>query len=84
MSTRNLHLKGSRKFQPRFVGPFRKAKVLNPVTVKLKLPPHLKIHPVFHVSLLTPNPLDLRECPHPALIKVGSNYEFEVKRILDS
>ena len=43
-----------RKFSPRREGPFKIEKILGPVTARLELPQRWKIHPVFHVSLLTP------------------------------
>ena len=55
LSTRNLTpvLKtgGSNKLGPLYVGPFE---VLEKLTgsYKLQLPPHMKIHPIFHVSQL--------------------------------
>ena len=66
LSTKNLTFKcgGTRKFLPRFTGPFEITKVLGPrqpdstisevTAVRLKLPPTCKVHPVFHVSLLKP------------------------------
>ena len=39
---------------PKREGPFDVVKIMGPVTVKLKLPPHWKIHDVFHTSLLRP------------------------------
>ena len=42
------------KFAPKQEGPFTITKVLSPLSYKLKLPTSWKIHPVFHVSLLTP------------------------------
>uniref|UniRef100_A0A8C6M299 Integrase catalytic domain-containing protein n=1 Tax=Nothobranchius furzeri TaxID=105023 RepID=A0A8C6M299_NOTFU len=44
----------SRKFSPSYLGPFPIAAVLSPVSVRLTLPPSMKVHPVFHVSLLKP------------------------------
>ena len=44
----------SRKLQPRFIGPYRILQQVSPVAYKLELPESLKVHPVFHVSLLRP------------------------------
>ncbi|CAI7859804.1 unnamed protein product [Closterium sp. NIES-54] len=57
LSTANLPLLNagtSRKLAPRFVGPFPITKVLSLVSYRLQLPPHMTIHPVFHVHLLRP------------------------------
>src|SRR6266550_7456740 len=49
LDSRNLKTTGQiRKFSPRREGPFKIAKILGPVNVKLELPPRWKIHPVFH------------------------------------
>ena len=42
------------KLAPKCHSPFRIIKQISPVTYKLKLLPAWTIHPVFHVSLLTP------------------------------
>lgn len=39
---------------PRYTGPFLIQAQVNPVTYKLKLPPHMHIHPVSHLSFLKP------------------------------
>ena len=52
-----LHLKlphQSTKLAPKRYGPFTIMKQINPVTYELILPATWQIHPVFHVSLLSP------------------------------
>jgi hypothetical protein len=52
LKTTNLHLKGPRKFLPRFIGPFTVSKLCGPVACKLTLPDSWRVHPVFHVCNL--------------------------------
>jgi hypothetical protein len=78
----------SHKLNPRFIGPYRIAKVVSPTAYKLELPPTMKIHPVFHVSLLRkyqPNPEEFGErcqVPPPPVV-INDQQEYEVERILD-
>ena len=44
----------SAKLSPKRYGPFRVATVIFPMAYHLELPLTWKIHPVFHVSLMTP------------------------------
>ena len=44
----------STKLAARWYGPFPVVQVLSPVTYRLTLPEQWKIHPMFHVDLLTP------------------------------
>ncbi|KAI3376026.1 hypothetical protein L3Q82_016558, partial [Scortum barcoo] len=54
-STKDLQLHvHTRKLAPRFVGPFPVSKVNNPVSIQLKLPRSLQVHPTFHVSKVKP------------------------------
>ena len=71
-----------RKFSPRREGPFKIEKIFGPVTAKLELPQRWKIHPIFHVSLLTPyheNETHLLDHP-PDLI--DNEEEFEIETII--
>lgn len=58
--------------------------MINPVCVKLALPPQYRFHPVFHVSLLKPfQPLTRITMP-PSALDVDGVPQFEVKAVLDS
>jgi hypothetical protein len=74
-----------RKLAPKQHGPFKIQKVLSRLVYQLTLPKHMKIHPVFHVSLLSlyhetephgPNYFDT-----PPEI-VNNHEEYEPKAIL--
>ncbi|KAL0194826.1 hypothetical protein M9458_008398, partial [Cirrhinus mrigala] len=91
LSTRDIRLRlPSRKLSPKFVGPFTIVEQINPVTYRLQLPPHYRIHPTFHVSLLKPfhNPILVptepgeEEPPPPIVVEEGTIYK--IKEILDS
>jgi hypothetical protein len=41
------------KLSPRRYGPFKVVTIISPVAYQIELPPHWKIHNVFHASLLT-------------------------------
>ena len=75
------------KLAPRRYGPFIITEVISPVTYRLCIPEHWKIHNVFHASLLSPytetpiHGLNFEE-PPPELI--NDEPEWEVEAILDS
>jgi hypothetical protein len=75
------------KLAPRRHGPFRVAQVMSPVSYRLVLPPQWKIHPVFHIDLLSPyreTEIHGRNYPRPPPELVDNEEEYEVENILDS
>ena len=77
----------SRKLDVRRLGPYEILESVGRSAYRLKLPPSMQIHPVFHVSLLEPhveNTFPGRDVPPPPPELVDSFEEFEVEKILDS
>lgn len=61
-----LRIGNCKKLAPRWAGPFTIVKRVGAQAYRLDLPPRLKIHKVFHVSLLkkhTPNPEEILSTP---------------------
>ena len=86
LDARNLHTScPSTKLAPHRYGPFPVTKVISRTSFQLKLPPQWKIHPVFHVSLLTPYK-ETKEhgvnFPEPPPDLVDRQPEWEVEQIL--
>ncbi|MCO5547973.1 hypothetical protein L7F22_001428 [Adiantum nelumboides] len=50
----HLSLGKFKKLSPRYCGPYEDIKVLSDQAYKLKLPEHIKVHEIFHISLLKP------------------------------
>lgn len=80
----------TRKLGPRKIGPFKVNKIISEVAYQVELPPGIKVHPVFHVSLLekyheNPPEFPQREFPRPPPILTDNDLppEFEVESVLD-
>ena len=90
VSTKNLpQLAACTKFEPRFRGPFPIVEKIGKVAYKLKLPPTLNCHPVFHVSLLLkvkprePQMQHAEEEESDGDSATGRMKNYEVEAILD-
>uniref|UniRef100_A0A8C5PQ35 Polyprotein n=1 Tax=Leptobrachium leishanense TaxID=445787 RepID=A0A8C5PQ35_9ANUR len=87
LSTRNVKLRvPSMKMAPRFIGPYKIIRRINPVAYALALPKHLRLHNVFHTSLLKPLLCNryTRVVPPPPPVQVDGETEYEVRKVLDS
>jgi len=77
----------SKKLDWKQIGPYKVLAKISPYAYKLDLPPTIRIHPVFHVSLLLPTATDpytgQYQDPPPPVI-VNDHEEYEVEAILAS
>ncbi|SGZ11730.1 BQ5605_C028g10452 [Microbotryum silenes-dioicae] len=85
---KNQTSRPSSKLDSHKLGPFRIQRIISPAAFKLELPASMKIHPVFHVSLLEPyqaNSLASRcSNPPPPPEIINGEEEYQVEQILDS
>lgn len=86
VSSKNFTFKadGSRKFMPKYIGPFPIQKLVGPVAVQLLLPSNLRLHPVFHVSLIRPyhRSQTTHVAPPPLMLDSEGLPEFAVDKIV--
>jgi len=81
---RNIQtVRPSDKLDHQKFGPFTIKRNIKNTSFELKLPGSMKIHPVFHISLLEPAPRDAPEGPAPEIDPELQIAEYEVERILD-
>src|SRR5439155_24041465 len=76
----------SKKLDWKRLGPFSITKHIGTQAYQLALPKSMRIHPVFHVSLLEPYkaPSIAHTPPPPPPVMLDSEEEFEVDQILAS
>jgi transposase InsO family protein len=68
-------------------GPFRFLEVLSPYAYRLELAKGMRIHPVFHVSLLEPaadDPYPGQRPNPPPPVEIDGELEWQVDKVLDS
>ena len=84
------HIKTTRpcaKLDYQRLGPFIITEWVNDATFRIDLPAHLRLHPVFHSSLLEPchaSSIPNRLVPPPPPLQLVDGPEYEVASILDS
>jgi len=75
---------GTPKFIPLWIGPFKILKRIEPTAHELELAQGMRMHDVFHVSLLKPwNSEGHGFIPIPPTLTLAEQQEFEVHRIMD-
>jgi len=77
----------SKKLDSKRLGPFRITDKINDVAFKLDLPPSMKIHAVFHISLLEKYKKSSIPNRKPSIqppVLIDDVLEYEVEKILDS
>jgi len=87
LETKNLRIKRpNKKLAEKRIGPFKITQIISANVVKLKLPNHFRIHPVFNVALIHPYrpPVEGQEMPKPEPVTFDDEEEYEVESILDS
>lgn len=84
LSTVNLRMRtpGTQKLLPRYVGPFAVERRIGNTAYQLKLPDAMKVHPVFHASLLHAYKTDGAVIPPPPIYFQENAPYFEVEEVL--
>ena len=74
----------NKKLDFKFMGPFKVKDWIGTQAYHLELPHTIKVHPVFHVSLLKSCKSSNYPDKHSPLEVIGDEEEYEVEKILDS
>ena len=84
LSTKNTAFKnpGTAKLLPKYAGPFQVLERIGIAAYKLLLPESMKVHDVFHVSLLEPYRDDRRCQPPPVTLFLDGDVQFEIEAVL--
>jgi hypothetical protein len=87
LNTKNIQMRRPmKKLDHKNIGPFTIVKKVGSHAYRLKLPAEWKIHPVFHVSLLSDavdDPFPERTIEEPPPVEIDGEEEYEVERVLD-
>lgn len=90
LDTRNIKTRRpSKKLDQKNAGPFSVVRAVNPFAYEIQLPATMKIHNVFHVSLLRPHleaalPLQAEARAPPPPIEADDEPEYEVEKVVDA
>jgi len=84
LDSKNIKLPtaGAHKLGHRFIGPYKILKRIGPVSYELELPESMRIHDVFHVSLLRPYHRRGGEKGAPPALLPSGDIEYEVQEVL--
>jgi hypothetical protein len=87
LEAKNLAVKGSRKLLPKRYGPFKVLERIGAVAYRLKLPPTMKVHDIFHIDLLSPykeTSLYGQNYIRPPPVMEENDEEYEIENIRDA
>lgn len=88
LSAKNIRtVRPAKMLDHKRLGKFKIIQVVSPYAYKLKLPRTMKIHPVFHVSILervAEDPIPGQVVVPPPPVVIEGQEEWEVEQILDS